>query len=201
MQTQQKAGDLHSGSSCTPHACLSSTWFTHHSIALRILLSFLPGPAGPTLCGTSCRLHLAGIHGAAATPSPVPFCEDLAVSAGSVVKTGFVPVLEDYFIASSLQRSQGNRGGGRQEQGGEGSCLQLFLLSSPTEDVAEALSRAGYSSPAPLAFQKSHSLLLLVSSCPPLTSAKPKLPLHSLIQAKQVCTHAGLQLSSCLFRE
>lgn len=39
LQIQQKAGDVHHWSSSTQHACLSSTWFTHHSLALRILLS------------------------------------------------------------------------------------------------------------------------------------------------------------------
>lgn len=136
----------------------------------------LPGPTRLTLCGTSCHLHPAGIRG----PHRLcPSCEDLAVSAGSVPKTGFIPALEDYFIASSLQGNQENRGGGGQEQGGRGAafnplCSQLvrkvllIVLSSPTEDAAEAPCRASYSSPAHLALWKSRSLLQVHFSLLPI---------------------------------
>lgn len=149
---------------------------------------------------------------ATATPSPVPSCEDLAVSAGSVPKTGFVPVLEDYFIASSLQRSQENRGGGGQEQGWEGSCLQPCFQLVRKVPVS-LLHRMWLKLSVGLATLLLHiwlsgrveascrSTLVSSPSSRNLPLAKPQLPVHSLVQAKQVFSHTGLQLSSCLFHE
>lgn len=63
LQMQQKAGELHHRSSSTQCACLGSTWFTHCPIAPRTPLSLLPGPTGPSLRGTSRRLHPTGVQG------------------------------------------------------------------------------------------------------------------------------------------
>lgn len=102
LQTEQKAGGLPQSVFPYPARMSQLNPFTHNSIALRILLSLCQAQQGQPCVEQTVVCTWLGYMG---LPSPEPFCEDPAASAGSI------PILGDFFFHCSLplKKSRGQR--------------------------------------------------------------------------------------------
>lgn len=89
LQTEQKAGGLPQSVFPYPARMSQLDPFTHNSIALRILLSLCQAQQGQPCVEQTVVCTWLGYMG---LPSPEPFCEDPAASAGSI------PILGDFFF-------------------------------------------------------------------------------------------------------